>query len=91
MPCKLTFVTKSFKEGSKAKSLLESILLIKVDEIETEKPEEKPGITCSDSTRTGELSSGVEQDGQPESSVLIDLTNSGDDEMQAPRKKIKAY
>ena len=63
---------------------------VKVDEIETDKPEEKPGITCSDGTPTGELSSGVEQDGQPES-ILIDLMNSGDDEMQTPWKKVKTY
>ena len=44
-------------------------------------------ITCSDSTPTGEVSSGEEQDAQPESSVLVDLTNSGDYEMQAPQKK----
>ena len=57
---------KSFKEGIKAKSLQESTLSVKINEIETQKPKEKPRITCSDGTPTGKLSSGVEQDGQPE-------------------------
>ena len=83
MPCKLTYTTKIFKEGSKAKNLLETTSSVKVYEIETETSE----ITCSDGTPTGEVSSGEEQDAQPESSVLVDLTNSGDYVMQAPQKK----
>ena len=78
VPCKLTFITKIFKEGSKTKILLESTLSVEVGEIEAE----TPVITCSDGTPTGK-----EQDAQPEPSVLIDLTNSEDHEMQAPVKK----
>ena len=79
VPCKLTFITKTFKEGSKTKKLLESTLSVEVGEIEAG----TPVITCSDGTPTGKVSSGEEQDTQPEPSVLIDLTNSEDYEMQA--------
>ena len=78
VPCKLNFITKIFKEGSKTKKLIESTLSVEVGEIEAE----TPVIACSDGTPTGK-----EQDARPEPSVLIDLTNSEDDEMQAPAKK----
>ena len=71
VPCKLTFAVKIFKEGSKAKNLLESTLSVKVNEIETETPR----ITCNGCTPSGKVSSGKEQDTPPELSVLIDLTN----------------
>ena len=72
VPCKLTFVTKIFKEGNTAKKLLESTLSIEVGDIKAEIP---PGITCNDGAPTGKVSSGEEQDAQPEPSALIDLTN----------------
>ena len=60
------------EEGNKTKKLLESTLSVEVGDIKAETP---PGITCSDGTPTGKISSGEEQDAQPEPSALIDLTN----------------
>ena len=59
MPCKLTFIRKIFKEGNKTKKLLESTLSVEVGDIEAETP---LGISCSDDTPNGKVSSGEEQD-----------------------------
>ena len=82
VPCKLTtFIVKIFKEDNKIKKLLESTLSVEVGDIEAETP---PEISCSDSTPNGKVSSGEEQDAQPEPSTLIDLTNF---ENQSPQRK----
>ena len=64
-----------------------STLSVEVSEIEVE----TPVITCSNGTPTGKVLSGGEQDARPEPSVLIDLTNSEDHEMQAQRNKLTVH
>ena len=55
------------------KKLLESTLSVNVGDIKAETPPRiSIGISCSDGTPNGRVSSGEEQD---ESSALIDLTN----------------
>ena len=69
VPCKLTFI---LSPRFLKKKLLKSTLSVKVGDIEAETP---IGISCSDGTPNGKVSSGEEQDAQSEQSALIYLTN----------------
>jgi len=80
LPCTLTFIIKEFRESVKAKRLLETTLFVEVCEIDLNEPG-TPVIMCSNGTPTGQTSATKEQDTQPKTSALIDLTNFEDDQL----------